>query len=330
MTAKLAPPPRPAQIVARPVRVDDAFDDPDGLLALIDAKSPYTPIYSAEGYEKAGGAEPWFRHHWYKAGQAPDLDAQQFFENPKFITASKAAFGAEVVRPVSFYLNISAPMQAGRPHFDLCRYRGIDERYPFWLQVALHHSLLFMPWTILQSTAITWFYRGEGGGYQYWPDGPDKPSQTVATPLWNTALVTDNDFMFHRAEAVGPREAWIMPGELKGDVAIHHQADGTWRIDDRSGPRFTFAAETLRRFVIWKGLVFRTQADADAFDNHTDDLTIDQVWTAFEKDFAERGERLDIPVDPLRDRGFRERILAAYPPPGQRHFADARRPADRY
>ncbi len=327
--ATLAPPPRPAQIVAKPVRVDDAFDNPQGVLDLIAARAPYTPIYSAEGYEKAGGTEPWFRYFWYKSGAELVPEARRFFENPKFIAASKEAFDAQVVRPTSFYLNISAPMQAGRPHFDLCRYRGMDETRPFWLQVALHHSLLFMDWTILQSTALTWFYRGEGGGYQFWPQGPDKAAQTIATPLWNTALVTDNDFMFHRAEAVGPQAQWIAPGELKGDVAIHHQADGDWRIDDRAGPRFSFAPKNLRFFVIWKGLVFKTQADADAFDNHTDDLSLDQVWAIFAKDFAERGERLDIPADPLTDRTFRERILTAYPPPGQRYFEEARR-ADRY
>ena len=38
--ATLAPPPRPAQIVAKPVRVDDAFDDPQGVLDLIAARAP--------------------------------------------------------------------------------------------------------------------------------------------------------------------------------------------------------------------------------------------------------------------------------------------------
>jgi len=328
--ATLVPPPRPAQIVARPVLLETAFDDPDAVFDLIDARSPYTPIYSAEGYEKAGGTEPWFRDHWYRAGHALVHEARPFLENPRFAEATRQAFDAEVVRPRAIYLNISAPMQAGRPHLDICRYRGIDDAYPLWLQVALHHSMLFMPWTVLQSTALTWFYRGQGGGYQYWPDGPDKPSQTVSSPLWNTALVTDNDFMFHRAEGVGPREAWIAPGELKGDVTINRQSDGDWRIDDRSGPRFTFAPEDLRFFVIWKALVFRTPADAAAYDNHTDDLTPEQVWATFARDFRERGERLDIPADPLRDAGFREQILAAYPPPGQRWFPEARRVADRY
>ena len=32
----------------------------------------------------------------------------------------------------------------------------------------------------------------------------------------------------------------------------------------------------------------------------------------------------------LRDRAFRETLLAAYPPPGKVHFADARRESDRY
>ena len=43
-------------------------------------------------------------------------------------------------------------------------------------------------------------------------------------------------------------------------------------------------------------------SDAEAYDNHSDDLTVEQVLDAFAQDFRERGAKLDIPADPLGDR----------------------------
>lgn len=329
-TTKLPPPARPAQIVARSVRLEEAFEDPQAVLALIEKGAPYNLVYSKDGYEKAGGAEPWFRSFWCKNGNVMEPQAEGFFHNPRFIEGAKRAFDVEVVRPQSLFLNISAPMQAGRPHFDLCRYRGLSEAdHPLWLHTAMHHSQLFMPWAVLQATALTWFYRGPGGGYEYWPDGPYEPSVTESTPLWNVGLVTDNDFMFHRAEAVGRPEQWIMPREIGGESKIHLTPEGRWQIRDDNRLYYTFNPASLRFFVIWKALVFRDAAEAAAYDDHTDDLAIDQVWQMFADDFKKRGETLTVPSDPLTNREFRERLLTAYPPPGKLYFEEARRSGDR-
>lgn len=328
---RLAPPSRPAQIVvANPVRIDPAVDDPEALMDLIRDRAPYNLVYSKDGYEKAGGAEPWFRYFWYKNGQALVPEAQPFFENERFIEASKQAFDAEVIRPQTLFMNVSAPMQPGRPHFDLCRFRGISEaNNPLWLHTAMHHSQLFMHWAILQSTALVWFFPGPGGGYQYWANGPYEASETVESPLWNVGLVTDNDFMFHRAEGVGRQDRWIAPRTIGGDSKLHLTPEGRWQIRDDKRLFYTFNEASLRFFVIWKALVFKTAADAEAYDNHTDDLALDQVWDMFAEDFASRGEKLDIPADPLKDRLFREKLLTAYPPPGKLYFEEARREGDR-
>ena len=136
----------------------------------------------------------------------------------------------------------------------------------------------------------------------------DRADAAIKTPVslkGQTVFLTGNSTV-----DLATRSCLQKMGLQKGDVTIRHQDDGTWRIDDRSGPRFTFAPKDLRFFVIWKALVFRTPADAEAYDLHTDDLKLDQVWEIFARDFRERGERLDIPADPLHDRTLREKLLA--------------------
>ena len=332
MSELMAPPARPAEVVAESVILNDAFEDPQALLDLMYRSAPYDLIYSKQSYENSGGAEPWFQRSWFRGGLAVVPEARPFFENPRLIETAKTAFGgAWEIRPHSLTANISGPMQPGRPHIDLSICRGIDDaHHPSWLRIAMHHSGLFMPWSVLQASALAYFFPGPGGGYEYWPEGPTKPSQALRSPLWNTAIVTDNDFMYHRAQGVGPREEWLAPRTIGGDSKLHKGEDDLWHIVDEGVPRFTYKESQLRLFVIWKAYVFKTRAEAEAFDNHLDDLSMDQVWDAFADDFRRRGLSFALPDDPLHDRTFRETVLRAYPPPGLRYFTDARRPSDRY
>ncbi len=320
---------RPAEIIAKPVLVDPAFDDPDAVVGLVKSGGPYGLLYSAEGYARAGGAEPWFRGsrgQWVKGPKDwRNPAAEPFFNNPRFIAAAKESFDAEVVRPESMKLNLNAPMAAGVQHRDVCRFRGATHAdFAHWVPVAMHHSELFAAWSVPVASALTWFYRGAGGGFEYWSDGPGRPSGRVDMPAWNVALVCDNEYMFHRACAVGPQASWIKVGAMSGHEELHWAGD-TWEMREFGAVRRRFGADEVRISILWKAYAFKDAAAAAVFDAHTDDLTAEIIVDVFADDLRARGIAFNLPLNPLEDRGFRDMLLATYPPAAERYFPEARR-----
>ena len=152
--------------MAKVVHVEEVFDDPQGLLDQVDRRAPHGLIYGKNGYEKAGGAEPWFRDHWVTDEVIKAPEAAAYLHNPKLIAGAREAFDATVIRPKGMIWNILGPMIAGRPHFDISPYRGLDRETPFWLHVVIHNSRLFMPWAVPSTTGLVLFYGGQIGGFE--------------------------------------------------------------------------------------------------------------------------------------------------------------------
>ena len=49
----------------------------------------------------------------------------------------------------------------------------------------------------------------EGGEFEYWPEGFDRPSRTERPPYSNSCVIADNEYMYHRVGATGtPAEYW--------------------------------------------------------------------------------------------------------------------------
>ena len=90
--------------------------------------------------------------------------------------------------------------------------------------------------------APTWFYTGENGGYEFWPDGPARPSVVLEGPFGTNVLVGDNDYMYHRVQAFGDParngdvtlyttassividgEAWVVQDEARSEPATRLQ-----------------------------------------------------------------------------------------------------------
>lgn len=57
------------------------------------------------------------------------------------------------------------------------------DHYPLPLLQAMGTSGLFEPWRIEEAGAVTWFYNGPAGTYDYWPDGLDGPMRREALHL---------------------------------------------------------------------------------------------------------------------------------------------------
>ena len=64
-------------------------------------------------------------------------------------------------------------------------------------------SGLFEAWRVVQASAISWFYEGAGGSFDYWPDGLDGPMLSEQPPFGNVALISDNDQLYHRIGPIG-------------------------------------------------------------------------------------------------------------------------------
>lgn len=318
------PPPR------RPVHLDRVVDDPETVRRLVERHAPYWPVqrYFASAEEMRalsdvadrGGTRdaatglvvgPVFRGDW--AYERPLVDGVgALLDSPVMIDAARRVFDAEIVRPQIVYVNLTLPMPCGDGgHTDVPAFRGVDRtRFPLWLLVTMGRSGLFERWRVRIATSVAWFYDGEGGALTYWPDGPDEAPSTCP-PHPNTALMGDNDRMFHRVEAVGGADDDMVRG-LTLDSQLVFAGDGAWEVHDAGRVLGRWPWSRLRVSLSWKGLVFTDAADARRYDEHGDDLTLPQVLDTFARDLAARGTPIGIPDDPLHDRTLVATLTRAY------------------
>lgn len=320
----------------QPVRVDDVFDDPAAIRALIYQHAPYWPVMryfgnAAEEVAQNGGKSiergkqaaagnvemtivPVFRGDW--AYDVPLVDGVELvLYNERLVDAAKRVFGGSVVVPQIVFANLTTPMPA-QPmgHVDIPAFRGIDRtQYPTWLLQMMGQSGLFEDVRVRIATAVAWFYRGTNGGFSYWPDGPDGPRKLHAPPFDNTAIVGDNDFMFHRVERVGDENARVAQG-LSLDSLLHPSDDDrdTWVITDHGRDLERLPFDDVRVSISWKAKVFADERERRVADEHLDDITIDDVVDRFARDLAEHGTPIARPADPIRDLDFIAALAQAY------------------
>ncbi|MFK7966274.1 MAG: hypothetical protein AB8C46_20105 [Burkholderiaceae bacterium] len=301
-------------MMAPPVRLAPAFDNPDQVLDLIHKGAPYKTLAAAHKDPNEGLTRPWFRNFWALGGKPIFDGAEDLFLNQQFIDAAKQSFQAEIIRPVAMMTNLNLPGPALPQHLDLPFFRGMTNReVPSWMLAPMGYSGLFHEWAIPVASAITWFYDGKGGEFEYWPSGPDAPSETERPPYSNTCVLADNEYMYHRVGAVGlPHEFWSdasVPYEATLSLGKHWELHGK---DDHL--LATLPYDKVRLSVLWKAYCFKSQAMADAYDDHSDDLTADRVVELFCLDLRQRKIEFDPPTDLATDLAWKQTLLAAYTP----------------
>jgi hypothetical protein len=82
--------------------------------------------------------------------------------------------------------------------------------------------LSFLRAPVIQAGAVSWFYYGPGGNFEYWPEGFEGSMFMERPPFRNVAIIADNDRMHHRIGRVGEAASkghWayqpMMPGFLR-------------------------------------------------------------------------------------------------------------------
>ena len=316
----------------RPVVVEAVLDDPGVAWDLAMTSGPYEHVLMLPEFKAAmaqyrqgardGGAasigaeqgdefmtSPIFRGNWANQQQVLVPGAEAFLHNERLVDAASQVFDAEVVRPLIVFSNLTAPMPQNRKHVDVPTFRGVERsQYPAWIVNAMAASGLFTRWQVQVATAVAWYYEGPQGGFSYWPDGPDAPKVKIDPPA-NYAVVGDNDFMYHRVEAVGNVDT---NPQVPIDSLLSYEGDDRWHIrkDDREFG--DWAAEEIRISISWKAQCF---ADADAarvFDEHLDDITYEQVVDTWRADCDARGVALPATDDPVGDPAFVSALSEAY------------------
>ena len=200
------------------------------------------------------------------------------------------------------------------PHLDAAAYRGIFvPRAPVWLVYNMGASGLFEPWLVPVASGLAWFYRGEGGAFEYWPGGEH---EVVLSPMWNTGLMCDNEYTWHRVGAIGlPEEQQRLAGRLQSTDMLHAGGDGGWEIRDGEQLTERLEPEQIRISILWKADIFRDEDHLASFDDPSLDLDIGQVVEIYLEDLDARGIRAERPANPLADPAWRRLLEETYPPP---------------
>ncbi len=305
-----------------PIPLAPALDEPGLVRELLERTAPHHPVqrYFRSGAEmraQSGPAQliiaPNFRADWATA-DARVAGIEPILENPRFREAAAKLFGSDLVDPWGVYSNITwqLPFDQGGGHTDVPAFVGVDRRrYPTWLLAVMGHSRLFEKERVEIATAVAWFYRGKDGGFTYWPDGPDRPPRVHEGDLYNTAILGDNDRMYHRVRPVGARRDGMLGG-MTLDTTLEHDGGDAWTIRQDGATRAQIRFDALRISVSWKAYVYR---DAEQRRRHAagiGGLDLDQLVDRFASDLRARGIAFTPPADPLHDEAFVTLLTRAY------------------
>jgi hypothetical protein len=291
-----------------PIRVDDVFDDPGVIRRLVQRYGPYRTMVSYLPASAVGGGPPaaagavpaHFRGTW-AAGGRPLVDgAEVILRNPRLLRAASQLFDAEMT-PSTVAVNVTAPMPAGRIHVDVPSFRGADrDRYPMQLLQAMGASGLFEDWRVAEAGAVWWNYRGPGGAYDYWPDGLDGPMRSERPPFVNSALVADNNRMYHRIGQIGDPAA-VLPAF---SAEISHDAGGGWTISDTGRAPVRYEDSDIRISILWKAQIRESDTAAP--------LTPGLIAGIISADLARRGVQAPRQVPALSDQRWLDLVHSAY------------------
>ncbi|GLQ07116.1 hypothetical protein [Sneathiella chinensis] len=306
---------RSRNLLAAPTRIEPAFDDAAGIHALVAKGSPYKTLSAVHrNPEMTSGG--WFRNFWALGGKVVFEGAEPYFYNSRFIAAAKQSFQAEIIRPVAMMTNFNLPAPEAPAHLDLPFFRGIQNReVPSWMLAPMGYSNLFHEWAIPVASAITWFYEGEGGEFEYWPNGLDGPSLTERPPYTNRSVLADNEYMYHRVGAIGAREEQKRFEGLDYHATLNLTASNMWEVREGEQVVEQYAYGQVRLSILWKAYCFRSQQEADSYDDHSHDLTADMVVDIFCQDLTRRGIAHQAPTDLVGDKAWHEVITSTYSAP---------------
>ncbi len=303
-----------------PILLRDVIEDVGDVVRLLERNAPYTPLggwYRPDADLDAATSPLWFQNDWVHADLRVE-GAELFLFHERVTQAARDFYGAEVILPHSLYVNVMAAIEkAGPAHTDNPRFQGRDRsNTPMWLLRSMLWSGLFDDYAIVQATSIWWLNDVEGGGFSYWPDGPEKPPQVHVGDMANTALVGDNHGMFHQVGAVGPFDRGTLLVTPRAELAPASDGAGAglereWVVTDRGEIAYRAPLERYRVSVLWKADVYRDEEERRR--QTAQSLSIPDVAAIFDRDLEAKGADVRFDLDRLEDPGLMAAVAAVYP-----------------
>ena len=283
------------QNLAKLIRIEPAFDDPESVQALFQRHAPYRTIGEYIPRKREEPAVPYFRGNWAVGGEPLVDGVETILSNHRFIDAARALFGSSNIRPTFIVVNLNAPMPAGPIHVDVPTFHGVArDQYPLAWLIAMGRSELFERWRVTQAGAVTWFYDGPGGNFEYWPQGLDGRLFTEQPPFRNVAIVADNDRMYHRIGRVGTPNAPLPQMTVAAELCA--AGNDTWAIVENGEVRATYPSNAVRFSLVWK-------ANLEPAAN-SESLNLDRVMSIFIADLRKRKVDFRVPGNPLSDKAW--------------------------
>ena len=287
-------------LIPKAIRIEPAFDDREQIRSMFERNAPYRALasYAPEGIkdETREGAKPvlpWFRGDWALGGKPLVDGAEAILHNKSFLEAARAAFGTSAVHPEFVLVNINAPSPAGNTHIDNPTFHGATRvDYPLPFLRVMGSSGLFEPWRVIRASALSWFYEGAGGSFDYWPEGLDGPMRSEHSPFGNVALCADTDRIYHRIGPIGDSDA--ASPRMSGAAQIHSNGNGNWSILENGEVRARYPSHAIRFSILWKAAIGDRGSNAG-------DLTLDRIMAIVAADLRHRGVDFQMPSDPLTD-----------------------------
>ena len=305
-----APPIRVAQLYSRRQR--------EGLMTAIRRAGPVRHILGRHTTDAYGHAQldPIFRGDLALESICLDPAAEVAFFSSKLMKLARSYRRAAFCLPRQLAFNITVPCHNdGRPHTDVPAFRGLWHLdAPPWLLWVMGYSGLFDEFAVKMVQITTWFWRGSTGGFTCWPNGTAGAPLHVAAPVWNGAVVAENQKMFHRPEPIlTAAEDDSRPEIDTGSCISVADDDGDlWLV--RTGGKVVarYSTNDLRFMVHWGCVVFDTLAEVERHLAGTDSLTLDIVFDRLTADLRRSGSAVSVPPNPLDDRDFRDLLVKHY------------------
>ena len=211
--------------------------------------------------------------------------------------------------------NICGPHNTGlAPHLDAVTFRGVRiENTPVWLQNIMGKSGLFTDYLVKMAQIITWWYRGEPGGFTYWPDGPFEPPQRARrADVEPGRRRAERDDVPPRRPGRSARGSRDRGREEPFGVRLRRRP--TTRGPSRPTAKSSAATSPSRSgfLVHWNAEVYADMDEVKKVMDHTDDLTHEQVVDTLLADMRSRGVKVAEPSDPFHDVDFIQALMHTY------------------
>jgi hypothetical protein len=258
---------------------------------------------------------PTFRNYWANYSTCLHPEINDCFYNDKFLELAKSYWNAQYAKPQMMLFNVNGPAANTDPgHLDTPSFRGVRyENSPTWLCSVMGKSGLFRDYLIKMAQVITWFSHDPESGFTYWPEGPRKPPKRVQAPIYNRAVVVQNEMLVHRGEANGPMERRSPRGlSFESVFAGDPNSCDHWVVQSGSEVIERYHTDELRFLVHWSAEVFEDFAELKKNMEGKDDLTHEQAIDMLIKDVRSKGIKIETPSDPLHDPVFIKTLNSAY------------------